>query len=69
LKISSWGEQSTSSEEEENVGDNSNMQHAVWAESGAERTHFPLTGKPGIYVDLEDPCKTLEYSELICIAE
>jgi hypothetical protein len=36
MKISSWGEQSVSSDEEENVSDNSSMQHDMWAKSGAE---------------------------------
>jgi hypothetical protein len=29
-------EQNVSSDEEENVGDNSSMQHGIWAKSGAE---------------------------------
>jgi hypothetical protein len=55
VKISPRGEQSVSSDEEENVSDNSSMQHGMWAKSAAERTRFPFTGKPGINVDLEDP--------------
>jgi hypothetical protein len=47
------------SDEEENVSDNSSMQHCIWAKSDAERKRFPLTGKPGINADLEDPSKTL----------
>lgn len=43
-------EQSVSSDEEQNVTDNSSMQHCIWAKSGAER-HFQFTGKPGINVD------------------
>jgi hypothetical protein len=46
VKISSCGELSVSSYEEENVSDNSSMQHGIWAESGAEH---------GINIDLEDP--------------
>jgi hypothetical protein len=59
-KMSSCGEQSVSSDEEESVSDSS-VQHGVWAKSGAERPHFPLTGKPGINVYLEDPSNPLEY--------
>jgi hypothetical protein len=43
-----------SSDEEENVNDNSSMQHGIWAKSGAGWPHFPFIGKPGINVDLED---------------
>jgi hypothetical protein len=41
VKISSCGEQSVSSDEEENGSDNSSMQHGIWAMSGGERPHFP----------------------------
>jgi hypothetical protein len=37
VKILSCGEQSVSSDEEENVSDNSSMQHCTWAKSDAER--------------------------------
>jgi hypothetical protein len=47
------------SDEEENVSDYSSMQHGIWAKSDAERPRFPLTGKPGINADLEDPSKTV----------
>jgi hypothetical protein len=40
------------------------MQPDVRANSGAERPHFPFTGKPVINVDLEDPRNPLEYFEL-----
>jgi hypothetical protein len=63
VKILSFGEQSVSSVEEENVSDNSIMQHGVWAKSGAERPHFPFTGKSGINVDLEDRINPLVYFE------
>jgi hypothetical protein len=36
VKIPSWGEQSVTSHEEENISDNSSMQHGIWAKSGAE---------------------------------
>jgi hypothetical protein len=61
VKISSNGERSVSSDEEENVGDSSSMQHGTWAKSGAEQPRFPFTGKPDINVDLEDPSSPLEY--------
>jgi hypothetical protein len=69
VKILSCSEQSISSDEEENVSDNSNMQHGIWAELGAEQPHFPFTGKPGINVDLEDPSNPLVYFELCCTPE
>jgi hypothetical protein len=62
----SCGEQSVSSDEEENVSDNSSMQHHKWAKSGAKQPRFPFAGKPGINVDLEGPSNSLEYSELFC---
>jgi hypothetical protein len=52
-----------SSDEAENVSDNSSMQPDVWAHSGAERPHFPLN------VDLEDPSNPLEYFELFCMPD
>jgi hypothetical protein len=64
VNISSGGEQSVSSDEAENVSDNSSMQPDVWANLGAERPCFLFTGKPGTNVDLEDPSNPLEYSEL-----
>jgi hypothetical protein len=36
VKISAYGQQSVSCHEEENVSDNSSMQHDTWAKSGAE---------------------------------
>jgi hypothetical protein len=45
------------------------MQHGIWAKSGAERPHFPYTGKPGINVDLEDFSNALEYFEWFCTPE
>jgi hypothetical protein len=52
MKISSRAEQSVGSDEAKNVSDNSSMQPDVWANLGAERPHFPFTGKPGINIDL-----------------
>jgi hypothetical protein len=69
MNISSCDEQSVISDEEENVSDNSSMQHGIWTKSGAERPRFPFTGKPGINVDLEDPSNSLEYFELFCAPE
>jgi hypothetical protein len=68
VKISSCGEQSVSYDEQENVSDNSSMQHDIWAKSGAERPCLPFTGKPGINVDLGDPSNPLEYFELFRIS-
>jgi hypothetical protein len=36
VKILSCGEQSVISDEEQNVTDNSSMQHCIWVKSGAE---------------------------------
>jgi hypothetical protein len=68
VKIS-CGEQSVSSDEEEDASDSSSMQHVTWAKSGHEQPCFPLNGKPGINVDLEDPSNPLEYFELFCTPE
>jgi hypothetical protein len=69
VKILLCGEQSVSSDEEENVGDNSSMQHYIRSKSGAEQLHFPFTGKPGINVDLEDSSNPQEYFQLFCTLE
>jgi hypothetical protein len=61
VKILSCGEETVSSDEKENVNDNSSMQHGTWAKSGAGRPCFPFTGKPGIDVDSEDPSNPLGY--------
>jgi hypothetical protein len=66
VKISPGGEQSVSSDEAENVSDNSSMQADTWANSGAERPRFPFSCKLGINVDLENPSNPLEYFELFC---
>jgi hypothetical protein len=66
VKVSSGGEQSVSSDEAENVSDNSSMQSEVRANLGDEQPYFLFTGEPGINVDLEDPSNPLEYSELFC---
>jgi hypothetical protein len=68
-KISSCGEYSVSSDEEENVSGSSSMQHGIWAKSGAEQPHFPFTGMLGINVDLEDASNPLKYFELFCTPE
>jgi hypothetical protein len=39
VKISSCGEQSLSSDVEENVSDNSRMQHGIWGQSQALSDH------------------------------
>jgi hypothetical protein len=66
VKISSGGEQSVSFDEALNVSDNSSIEPDIGAHSGAEQPHFPLAGKPGINVDLEDPSNPLKYFELFC---
>jgi hypothetical protein len=43
VNILSGGEQSVSSDEAENVSDNSSMQHGIWAKSCAEQLCFPFT--------------------------
>jgi hypothetical protein len=69
VKILSCGEQSVSSDEGENVSDNSTVQHGIWAKSGAEQPCFPFTGKSATNVDLEDPHNPQEYFELFCTPE
>jgi hypothetical protein len=64
-KISSSGEQSVSTDEEEDISDSSSMQHGIWAKSGAEQPHFSFTAKPSINVDLDDPSDPVEYFELL----
>jgi hypothetical protein len=54
VEISSCDEQSVSFEEE-NVGDNSSMQHGTWTRSGDERPHFPFTGTPVIMLIYKTP--------------
>jgi hypothetical protein len=51
VQILLYGEKSVSSDEAENVSDNTSMQPDIWVNSDAERQHFPFTGKPGINVD------------------
>jgi hypothetical protein len=34
--------------EEENVIDNSSMQHGIWTKSDAEQQLFPFTGRPSL---------------------
>jgi hypothetical protein len=69
VKILLGGEQSVNSDEAENVIDNSSTQPDVWANSDAERPHFPFTGNPSINVDIEDPSNLLEYFELFCMPD
>jgi hypothetical protein len=69
VKISLRDEQRVSSDEVENVSDNSSMQHGIQAKSSAERPRFPFTGKSGLNTDLQDPSKPPEYFELSCTPE
>jgi hypothetical protein len=61
VKILSCGEQSVSSDEEQNIGDSSNMQHAIWAKTGAEQPCFLFTEKTDLNIDLGNPSNPLEY--------
>jgi hypothetical protein len=61
VDTSSGSEQRENSGDEDNANDNSDMQHNTWTRVGVERQRFPLSGKPGIYVDLEDRNNPLEY--------
>jgi hypothetical protein len=56
MKILSYGEHSVNSD------DNSNIQHGVWAASGAE-------GPPGINVDPTGHSNPLEYFYFLCAPE
>lgn len=47
MKILSHGEQRVGSGEEENVSENSSMQHGIWAKS--------IAGKPSMTINLEGP--------------
>jgi hypothetical protein len=47
VKILSHGEQRVGSGEEENVSENSSMQHGIWAKS--------IAGKPSMTINLEGP--------------
>jgi hypothetical protein len=55
VEFSSICEHSVSSDEAENIREDSSMQPEIWANSGAELPRFAFTGKPGINVDVIDP--------------
>jgi hypothetical protein len=69
MKVPSDGEQAVSSDQAENINDNSSLQPDVWPNSGSERPRFPFTGKAGINVDVEVPSNPLEYFELLCTSD
>jgi hypothetical protein len=69
VDISSGSEQRENSDDEGNANDISDMQHDTWTSVGAERQHFPFSGKPGINVDLEDRNNPLEYFGLFITSE
>jgi hypothetical protein len=48
VKFLSDSKQSDNSDDEDNVNDDSDMQHETWTKVGAELPHFPLRGKPGL---------------------
>jgi hypothetical protein len=60
---------SVSCDEEKYVVTTVVLQHGIRGKSGAEQPRYPLTRKPGINVDLEDPSNPLEYYELFCTPE
>jgi hypothetical protein len=65
VKVSSSGEESVSCDEEDNLSDDSGIQHDVCTKSVAERPRVAFTGKYGINTNSEDPNKTLaDYSGL-----
>jgi hypothetical protein len=69
VKILSCGEQNVSSDEEENISDNSSMQHGIYGQSQVLIECFPFTGKPVLNFDFEEPSNPLEYFELFCTPE
>jgi hypothetical protein len=48
-------EQNDSSDDKDNVNDDSDMQHETWTKVGAERPCFPFSDKPGINVPFSRP--------------
>jgi hypothetical protein len=48
VKFLSDSEQSDSSDDEDNVNDDSDMQHETWTKVWAELPSFPFSGKPGL---------------------
>jgi hypothetical protein len=65
-KFLSGSKHSDSFDDNNNVNDDSDMQHGTWTKVGAEWPHFPFSGKP---VDLEDPDNLLDYCELLITPE
>jgi hypothetical protein len=65
VKFLSDSEQSDSSDDKDNVNDDSDMQHGTWTKTGAEQPHFPFSGKPDLKVHLEDPNSLLDYFQLL----
>jgi hypothetical protein len=63
VKILSCDDESVSSDEIENVSDNTACSMTYKQKSGDEQRHSPSTGKPDINVDLEEPTNSLEYFE------
>jgi hypothetical protein len=69
VKFLSCSKQIDNSNDEDNVNDDSDMQHGTRTKVGAERHHFPFSGNPRINVGLEDPNNPLEYFELLVTPE
>jgi hypothetical protein len=57
----SGSERRENTDDEDNANDKSDMQYDTWTRVGAERPHFPFSGKPGINDDSEDCTNPLEY--------
>jgi hypothetical protein len=47
VKFLFGSEQSDSSDDEDNVNDDSDMQHRTWTKVRAKQPHFPFGGEPG----------------------
>jgi hypothetical protein len=58
-------ETSDSSDDDDNVNDDSDMQNGTWTKLGAERRRYLFSGKTGLIVDLEDPKNLPVYFELL----
>jgi hypothetical protein len=65
VKFLSHSKQSDSSDDEDNVNDDSDVQHETWTKVGADQPHFPFSGNPGVNVHFKDPNNLLDYSELL----
>jgi hypothetical protein len=69
VKFLSDSEQTDSSDDEDNVNDDNDMQHGTWTKVGAERLRVLFSGKLGLNVHLEDPNNLLDHFELLITPE